>query len=51
MQNFTLIFFMLASLLGGCYPKSLEYKIGLGTRWIEGTVLEENGILLKSKKR
>ena len=35
--------------MGGCYPESLNYKPGWGTRFIEGTVLEDNGEVLKSK--
>ena len=44
-----IIFFaLLTTLLCGCYPKSLKYKVGVGTFWIEGTFLEEDGNLIRS---
>ena len=36
-------------IFGGCYPESLNYKPGWGTSFIEGTVLEDSGEVLKSK--
>ena len=40
---------LILTIFGGCYPESLNYRPGWGTRWIEGTLLEESGIVLGSK--
>ncbi len=42
-------FLLITLLLSGCYPESLNYKPGWGTRFIEGTLLDESGVALKSK--
>jgi len=43
-------FFLLITLVfGGCYPEPLNYKPGWATRFIEGTVLEDSGEVLKFK--
>ena len=49
MRSFHLLFPLITLVFGGCYPESLNYKPGWGTRFIEGTVLEESGEVLKSK--
>ena len=43
-----MFFGLLTSFLGGCYPESLKYKLGLGTRYIEGSFLKADRDLLKS---
>tara|TARA_B100000686_G_C16415064_1_gene774200 strand:+ start:181 stop:726 length:546 start_codon:yes stop_codon:yes gene_type:complete len=45
---FTNIIF-LTTIFSGCYPEPIKYKVGLGTRLIEGTLLEKGGDSLKSK--
>ena len=40
---------LITLIFGGCYPDSLNYKPGWGTSFIEGTVLEDSGEVLKSK--
>ena len=49
MRYFFLFFLLIPTLFGGCYPESLNYRPGWGTRWLEGTLLEESGNLLESK--
>ena len=49
MKYFIILLLFTTTLLIGCYPDSLKYKLGLGTRTIEGTFLEDDGNLLKSK--
>lgn len=49
MRVYLLLLLVLPALLGGCYPKSLNYSPGWGTRTIEGTVLEENAKVLESQ--
>ena len=49
MRSFHQLFLLVTLVLGGCYPEPLNYKPGWGTRFIEGTVLEESGEVLKSK--
>jgi len=49
MRVYLLFLLVLPALLGGCYPKSLNYSPGWGTRTIEGTVLEENAKVLESQ--
>ena len=40
-------FTLLATILSGCYPESLKYNLGVGTRWINGTLLDEDGSIIK----
>ena len=40
---------LITLIFGGCYPETLNYKPGWGTRFIEGSVLEDNGEVLKAK--
>jgi len=49
MLPFQRLILLTTLIFGGCYPESLNYKPGWGTRFIEGTVLEESGEVLKSK--
>ena len=49
MRKYTLYLLLIATLLGGCYPESLDYRPGWGTQWINGTLLGENEDGLKSK--
>ena len=49
MRSFHKLFLLIILVLGGCYPEPLNYKPGWGTRFIEGTVLEDSGEVLKSK--
>ena len=49
MRSFHQLFLLITVVFGGCYPESLNYKPGWGTRFIEGTVLEDSGEVLKSK--
>jgi len=49
MRVYLLFLLVLPALLGGCYPKSLNYSPGWGTRTIEGTVLEEKAKVLESQ--
>ena len=49
MHYFFLFFLLTPTLFGGCYPESLNYRPGWGTRWIEGSLLEESGNVLESK--
>ncbi len=49
MRSFHLFFLFITLFYGGCYPESLNYKPGWGTRFIEGTLLEDSGKVLKSK--
>ena len=49
MRIFILYLLLILTLLGGCYPESLNYHPGWGTQWIDGTLLEESGDSLKSK--
>ena len=49
MKSLQRLFLLVTLIFGGCYPESLNYKPGWGTRFIKGTVLEESGELLKSK--
>ena len=49
MYYFFLFFLLTPTLFGGCYPESLNYHTGWGTRWIEGSLLEERGNVLESK--
>ena len=49
MRYFFYFILLLTTFLGGCYPESLNYKPGWGTRWIEGTMLEENSNVLNTK--
>ena len=48
MRVLLLFLLMLSMLLGGCYPESLNYRPGWGTRMIEGTVKEVNSKQLQS---
>ena len=41
-------FFFLTLILCGCYPESLKYEIGIGTRSIHGNIKVEDGEILKS---
>ena len=49
MRSFHQLFLLITLVLVGCYPDQLNYKPGWGTRFIEGTVLEDSGEVLKSK--
>ena len=49
MRSFHLLFPLITLVFGGCYPESLNYKPGWGTRFIEGTVLEDSEEVLKAK--
>ena len=49
MRSFHKLFLFITLVFGGCYPESLNYKPGWGTRFIEGNVLEDSGEVLKSK--
>ena len=49
MRSFHKFFLLITLIFGGCYPESLNYKPGWGTRFIEGTVLEDSAEFLKSK--
>jgi hypothetical protein len=49
MRVYFLFLLLLTSLLGGCYPESLNFRPGWGTRIIDGTVLEENAKVLESQ--
>ncbi len=49
MRFFQQLLILTTLIFGGCYPESLNYKPGWGTRFIEGTVLEHGGEALKSK--
>ena len=49
MRSFHRLFLFITLIIGGCYPESLNYKPGWGTRFIEGTVLEDRGEVLESK--
>ena len=49
MRIFILYLLLILTLLGGCYPESLNYQPGWGTQWIDGTLLEKNEDGLKSK--
>ena len=48
MRVYFLFLLLLTALVGGCYPESLNFRPGWGTRIIDGTVLEENGKVLES---
>tara|TARA_B100001250_G_C19595958_1_gene698440 strand:+ start:193 stop:732 length:540 start_codon:yes stop_codon:yes gene_type:complete len=48
MLHKTIFFPLLITILSGCYAEPLKYKLGIGTFWIEGTVLEQNGNSLDS---
>ena len=49
MKSLQRLFLLVTLIFGGCYPDSLNYKPGWGTSFIEGTVLEDSGEVLKSK--
>ena len=49
MRSFHNLLLFITVFFGGCYPDSLNFKPGWGTRFIEGTVLEDSGEVLKSK--
>ena len=49
MRSFHQLFLLIILVFGGCYPEPLNYKPGWGTRFIEGTLLEDSGEVLKSK--
>jgi hypothetical protein len=49
MRVYFLFLLLLTSLLGGCYPESLNFRPGWGTHIIDGTVLEENAKVLESQ--
>jgi len=49
MRSLHKLFLLITLIIGGCYPESLNFKPGWGTRFIEGTVLEDGGEVLKSK--
>ena len=49
MRFYFLFLLLLTALLGGCYPESLNFRPGWGTRMIDGTVLEENAKVLESQ--
>ncbi len=49
MRVYLMFLLLLLALLGGCYPESLNYRPGWGTRIIDGTVLEENSKVLESQ--
>ena len=49
MRSFNKLFLLITLFFGGCYPELLNYKPAWGTRFIEGTVLEDGGKVLKSK--
>jgi len=49
MKYFIILFLQLTIIIGGCYPDSLKYQLGFGTRSIEGTILEEGGNSPESK--
>ena len=42
------IFALITLTLVGCYPEKLKYKLGLGTQYINGTLTQKGGELLKS---
>ena len=48
MRVYFLFFFLLTVLMGGCYPESLNFRPGWGTRVIDGTVLYGNDKVLDS---
>ena len=43
-----MFFALLTTILGGCYPDTLKYKLGVGTRSIAGTVFEADSDLIVS---
>ena len=49
MRVFLQFFLVLPMLLSGCYPESLNYSPGWGTRMIVGTVKEVNSQQLESR--
>ena len=49
MRSSPQLLLLITLIFGGCYPESLNYKPGWGTSFIEGTVLEDSGEVLKSK--
>ena len=49
MRSSLQLFLLITLIFGGCYPESLNYKPGWGTSFIEGTVLEDSGEVLKFK--
>ena len=49
MRVLLLFLLMLPMLLGGCYPESLDYSPGWGTRIIVGTVKKVNSQQLESR--
>ena len=49
MRSSLQLLLLITLIFGGCYPESLNYKPGWGTSFIEGTVLEDTGEVLKSK--
>ena len=49
MRSSSQLLLLITLFFGGCYPESLDYKPGWGTSFIEGTVLEDSGEVLKSK--
>ena len=49
MRSSLQLLLLITLIFGGCYPESLNYKPGWGTSFIEGSVLEDTGEVLKSK--
>ena len=49
MRSSLQLLLLITLISGGCYPESLNYKPGWGTSFIEGSVLEDTGEVLKSK--
>ena len=49
MRAYLLFLLLLPGLLGGCYPKSLNYSSGWATSTIDGTVRGENAKMLESQ--
>ena len=49
MRSSLQLLLLITLIFGGCYPDSLNYKPGWGTSFIEGSVLEDTGEVLKSK--
>ena len=49
MRSFHHFILLITVIFGGCYPETLNYKPGWATRFVEGTVLDNSGEVLKSK--
>jgi len=48
MRNSIPFLLLITTLLGGCFPESLNYRPGWGTQWIDGTIMGEREDALKS---